>query len=858
MDSNLDVLLGALSHGSLSITHVFVKDPALHSFALSLMNDSEAEVLAWDLTMVLPSRPCTLALISFRLNPRLFQALGDAGVVAILGTGGYRRVCRPWRLISLSLLHSDLGGVTATGKSLQLFRLVNSWSEDALNRSHPSVPRDLGTLLSYGAEVLRRAGPPAMQQVEPLRAHSVQRDPLCGSPIYHGRGLLPACPSPETLVLTPSKGSWGIRCLTRVELLQAYDIGDRFHQALPLDYALARTVPISMITESLHIISPLLQHIRGGDFTTFTSPAEGTTPATPSKRGAHPRAAIQPERKPFGKPKSNVGTSSLGDNWTEGETATMQTDSLFEDDVNSFAPTIGHSNRGPLVLTHIPKEITIPGATSLRCTPDIGIQLAPQPSALSPVSDPWIPKGPMPGRRTSQRNPWRDSTRDSPAPASEEDSGETTSREERDKTATKSDKAPVPTYLWEEHLVADGPTPWSPEQQKGLPRAMDLARKFGLRWWKKSLYRGFMRWAGSKHSKQVRRASAWIRRKGPSVRWDPLTNQYTWSAGGKSTYRSWWVRRYRARDDYNAGRDALYRAMWSSWWDWDAGSRPFFWRWPPDSQELMRDGMMVYFVDKAPVYVEGQPRDRDPESKALTEEKLQKVIDRGYLENSELIVSLTSFFSVPKGETDIRMVYDGTKCGLNGSVWVPTFYMPTLTSHLRAVVEGTHMCDVDIGEMFLNFMLHPTLRILCGVDLTNYDLDLSSLEVPVDPAEVKAWVSWNRIAMGLKWSPYQAIKSMHFAEEVTRGDRKDPNNVFSWDRVRLNLPGQPVYDPSLPWVSKVKDLEDGTVAVAADLFTFCDDLRPVGATKKEGWKAGSSAASIINWLGLVGKSPPVP
>ena len=259
--------------------------------------------------------------------------------------------------------------------------------------------------------------------------------------------------------------------------------------------------------------------------------------------------------------------------------------------------------------------------------------------------------------------------------------------------------------------------------------------------------------------------------------------------------------------------------------------------------------MMVYFVDEAPAYLEGQPRDRDPSSKALTEEKLQKVIDRGYLENKELIVSLTSFFSVPKGESDIRMVYDGTKCGLNGSVWVPTFFMPTLTSHLRAVVEGTHMCDVDIGEMFLNFMLHPTLRVLCGVDLTHYEVDLASLEVPVDPTEIKKWVSWNRIAMGLKWSPYQAIKGMHFAEEVIRGDRKDKNNIFRWDRVRLNLPGQSDYNPSLPWVSKVKDLAEGQVVVAADLFTFCDDLRPVGATKKEGWKAGSRSASIINWLG---------
>ena len=219
------------------------------------------------------------------------------------------------------------------------------------------------------------------------------------------------------------------------------------------------------------------------------------------------------------------------------------------------------------------------------------------------------------------------------------------------------------------------------------------------------------------------------------------------------------------------------------------------------------------------------------------------------MDDEQVVVSLTSFFSVPKGDSDIRMVYDGTKCGLNGSVWVPRFYMPTLTSHLRTVVEGTYMCDVDIGEMFLNFMLHPTLRTLCGVDLSNYNVDLTSLEVPTEPEAAKTWMSWNRIAMGLKWSPYQAVKSMHFAEEVIRGDRKDPANVFRWDHVRLNLPGQDDYEPSLPWVSKVKILEDGSTVLAADLHTFMDDLRPCGSTKEESWRAGCRAASKINWLG---------
>ena len=214
-------------------------------------------------------------------------------------------------------------------------------------------------------------------------------------------------------------------------------------------------------------------------------------------------------------------------------------------------------------------------------------------------------------------------------------------------------------------------------------------------------------------------------------------------------------------------------------------------------------------------------------------------------------MSLTSYFDVEKGEDDIRMVYDGTKCGLNGSVWVPTFFMPTIKTHLRAVVEGTFMADLDVGEMFLNFMLHPTLRPYCGVDLSPYSLSLPDREGPPSlDSDEKVWVSWDRIAMGLSWSPYQAVKSMHLAEEVIRGDHTDPSNIFHWDHVRLNLPGQDDYDPTLPWVSKVRELPDGSFEVAADLFTFIDDCRPTGRDAKEGWQAGRRTGSVLNWLGL--------
>ena len=72
-----------------------------------------------------------------------------------------------------------------------------------------------------------------------------------------------------------------------------------------------------------------------------------------------------------------------------------------------------------------------------------------------------------------------------------------------------------------------------------------------------------------------------------------------------------------------------------------------------------------------------------------------------------------------KGNTgDYRVVYNGSASGLNKVVWAPWFPLPTISSHLRMVEEVTYMADSNIGDMFLNFMLHPSLQQYYGVDVT--------------------------------------------------------------------------------------------------------------------------------------------
>jgi hypothetical protein len=64
--------------------------------------------------------------------------------------------------------------------------------------------------------------------------------------------------------------------------------------------------------------------------------------------------------------------------------------------------------------------------------------------------------------------------------------------------------------------------------------------------------------------------------------------------------------------------------------------------------------------------------------------KLGKVLQQGYISYG-LVVSLTSYFAIPKGELDICLVYDGTLSGLNDALWAPSFWMPTSESAVQVI-----------------------------------------------------------------------------------------------------------------------------------------------------------------------------
>lgn len=52
---------------------------------------------------------------------------------------------------------------------------------------------------------------------------------------------------------------------------------------------------------------------------------------------------------------------------------------------------------------------------------------------------------------------------------------------------------------------------------------------------------------------------------------------------------------------------------------------------------------------------------------------------------------------VHKGDSNVHVVFDGTKCGLNGVILAPTLGLPTVDSLLNMVEPGTWQGDIGGG-----------------------------------------------------------------------------------------------------------------------------------------------------------------
>ena len=287
--------------------------------------------------------------------------------------------------------------------------------------------------------------------------------------------------------------------------------------------------------------------------------------------------------------------------------------------------------------------------------------------------------------------------------------------------------------------------------------------------------------------------------------------------------------------------DCLTRCLNSTWWSWDHGSRLFFWRWPQVWREEARDGAMGFHTSFP------RPRLHFPQVpiqeqwiKEKDMEKLEKLLRRGYIHPGACRTTVPRF-PVPKGSDDIRVVWDLSKNGLNGTMYTPTFFLASMSTYLRRIESGFYGGDFDVGEQFHNYMLHEGEQPYCGVEIP---VDLRE-KLTKEGLHIPKFMRWSRLVFGWQSSPYLALRMFARALEVAKGDTRDTTNIFGWSRVRLNLPGMCDYDPGRPRV--MKETEDGDLA--CDCVTFYDDGRVFGSTKNKAEQALRQITARIQHLG---------
>jgi len=199
-------------------------------------------------------------------------------------------------------------------------------------------------------------------------------------------------------------------------------------------------------------------------------------------------------------------------------------------------------------------------------------------------------------------------------------------KDRRREKACKSDHATVPVFLWNDRVkaVLDYFILQNVTEMK-LEASLDTIRGFLLLYCKRKVTRDFFEW------------------------WEGQRAQAE-KVGSLPDFRS-----------LEAGKNAISHANAASWWEWDGASALFFWRWPKKFQAEMRDGLPPRFVGTPPRSKERQRRHKDPEVKRKEKKKIDKARKRGYIVTKFVGItwSFMHFFSVPTGDGDIRMVYDG-------------------------------------------------------------------------------------------------------------------------------------------------------------------------------------------------------
>ena len=304
--------------------------------------------------------------------------------------------------------------------------------------------------------------------------------------------------------------------------------------------------------------------------------------------------------------------------------------------------------------------------------------------------------------------------------------------------------------------------------------------------------------------------------------------------------------------DLSKGLRIVGQSMLSTWWEWSFGSSPFFWRWNGDEQiSAARDGMQIFSLSPMPrSRRDFKPPRFDSDTRKVVASKIQSMIQKSYLEVG-FVRSQLHYFAVPKGDSDVRVVFDGTSCGLNETLWSPNFFLPSSRNAADLLSFDSWMADADFAEFFHNFFADERIRKYAGVNTAALALFLPAPNsgdalTPQDLLKFSG-LRWNRLFMGMKPSPYNAVRFYYWAEEFAKGNLRDTSNPFGFDNVILNLPGRDGYDTLKP---KCVRWNSVTSFNAGDVITFVDDVRIVGSSKEHCHLVHRQFTSRMQYLGI--------
>ena len=190
------------------------------------------------------------------------------------------------------------------------------------------------------------------------------------------------------------------------------------------------------------------------------------------------------------------------------------------------------------------------------------------------------------------------------------------------------------------------------------------------------------------------------------------------------------------------------------------------------------------------------------------------------------------------------MLYNGTSCGLKSDISAPHFCLPIVQHTLCDLLPGYSQCDMVMGEMFLNFILHPDLILYEGVEVTN--INIRTDEEVWDQYRTIVWELWAKTFMVITDPPYISLKILTHVKFIAYGDRNGPLRPFQWLHAKLILPEDESYTKKLPWVMKVRSYGN----LATRVFIFVDDGPIISHSELVYWQAANRFCSICNSLGI--------